>query len=59
MYFVQWPAAQPMPKMRLDYILVNNNVLAEKDFKAGVDVSDITMDMSDHFPVYVSWTQYG
>lgn len=57
-----------MPKMRLDFIFTSSNLLNTNNYfqhfkkqstnrliAAGVEKSDITYELSDHFPVYLSW----
>jgi endonuclease/exonuclease/phosphatase family metal-dependent hydrolase len=55
--YLQWPGDSNMPRMRLDYIFANADFLSSRyDISAGVDISEDTQHMSDHFPVYFSWT---
>lgn len=46
-----------MPKMRLDYIFANDKFMQSRIFSAGIDVTEDTLNMSDHFPVYLSWKE--
>jgi endonuclease/exonuclease/phosphatase family metal-dependent hydrolase len=67
----QWPLQNDShPYIRLDFILLSESILrpvnvstathatattARVSLRAGVDSSNVTEVLSDHFPVYASW----
>lgn len=59
---IQWPLQNDShPYIRLDFILLSRSILKNvgesrnSPIKAGVDMSNVTEILSDHYPVYASW----